>query len=323
MIVQPAAWRADLAQAVARVTRVSLADLLGSAGGNAEERQALVNRLRGGGTVAARVLEIRADGVSILELANARVAIRLSTSAAPGEQVLMTLADTISGETRAPEVTLSRSALFIAEIKKSVLNQIVNENIMAIPMSGKADSPHDLAHELQQAVRSSGLFYESHLRGWVEGQVALQELFSEPQARITSPIPQQSGESQSVSEPRPVVHPQLEPLVRQQLDTFEQQRIAWHGPLWPDQQADILIAREPNTAETPIARAWRVRLALNTPTLGKVEADIALTGRRLHVRLNGENAGLHALREGRTALEHALGAHDLEVHPIHIHGGAA
>ena len=54
-----------------------------------------------------------------------------------------------------------------------------------------------------------------------------------------------------------------------------------------------------------------------------IHADIALTGRRLNVRLNGENAGLQALREGRVALERALGAHDLEVHPIHVTAGAA
>jgi Flagellar hook-length control protein FliK len=115
-----------------------------------------------------------------------------------------------------------------------------------------------------------------------------------------------------------VVHPQLEPLVRQQLDTFEHQRIAWHGPLWPDQQAAIVITGEPQTAETQATRAWRVQLELHTPTLGKVSADIALNGRRLNLRVNGESTGLSALREGRAALEHALSAYDLDVNPIHI-----
>lgn len=41
----------------------------------------------------------------------------------------------------------------------------------------------DLAATLRQAVSSSGLFYESHLRQWVDGKLPLAQLQQEPQAR--------------------------------------------------------------------------------------------------------------------------------------------
>lgn len=368
MIVQPAAWRSELVQSVARVTRVSLVELLNSASGNAQDRQSLLNALRGNGTVAARVLETRADGVSVVELASARVALRLNTTPAPGEHILISLEDATGPATQVPEgipggtapapgrtkeivlnqsirelssvvpatagesapkalaraaeVTLSRTALLVNDIQKSSSNQVVTETSSTAPLAPHAASPKSLAHALQQTVRSSGLFYESHLRDWVDGRIALADLSAEPQARITPAAAQDAGAGHAATDARPVVHPQLEPLVRQQLDTFEQQRIAWHGPLWPGQQADIVISGEPPPADSQVPRTWRVQLALDTPTLGLVKADVALTGRTLSVRLNGAGAGVHALRDGRAALASALGAHDLEVNPIHIAGDA-
>jgi hypothetical protein len=366
MNVQPAAARADVVQAVARVARVahvSLADLLAGAGGDAAERQALARLLRERGNLAARVIETRADGATLLALGNTRVALRLQTRPAPGDTLLIGLDDTAAADTRsagaragepAPAahqkqntvlnqyvmirssanaalapgllaaagdepatsasstaaVSLSRSASFLNDIQKIVLNHIVTDDLAALPELGDTDSPQALARELQQAVRSSGLFYESHLRGWVEGSVALKHLHDEPQARV-APLPHGG-------EPREVVHPQLEPLVRQQLDTLEQQRIVWHGRLGPDQQAGLVITGEPQPADAQTPRAWRVQLALDTPALGKVTADIALSGRRLSVQVNGEDTSLRALREGRAALERALAAHDLDVHPIPV-----
>jgi hypothetical protein len=40
------------------------------------------------------------------------------------------------------------------------------------------------------------------------------------------------------------------------------------------------------------------------------------------VQLSGEDSNLGALREGRAALERALAAHQLEVHPIAVRSAA-
>lgn len=373
MIVQPAAWRSELVQAVAKVTRVSIVDLLNGAGQNAQDRQAVIAALRGNSTVSARVLETRADGVSVLQLATARVALRLNAPPPPGEPILIsfeaspealanapdtpggtgasdtqtlqkTLAGHVAGKAaaavladdvrmaganlsraaaQAPEVVLSRSARLINDIQKSTLNQTVIETPAVSPIAESSASPETLAHALQQTVRSSGLFYESHLKGWVDGRISLSELAAEPQAHIAAGPPHETQATAVKSDTHAVVHPQLEPLVRQQLDTFEQQRIAWHGPIWPNQQADLVITGDAQPADTQTPRTWRVQLALDTPTLGSIKAEVTLTGRLLNVHVNGTGNGVHALQRGREALEQALGAHDLQVQAVHISGDAS
>jgi Flagellar hook-length control protein FliK len=332
--VQPAAARAELVQAAARITRVSLADLLNSSSGNPREQRALADLMRAHGTISARVLETRADGVSVLELVNARVALRLAAPHAPGEILQLALDDSAPGAAPATvpmaAVKLSAPALLITDIQhndiqKIVLNQkVIQEAVTtpaSAPMTEATASPKVLAHALQHAVRHSGLFYESHLRGWVDGQVPLETLLEEPQARVAHTAGAHG--THETHEARAAVHPQLEPLVRQQLETFERQSIAWHGYLWPGQQAGIVISGEPHAAlqEGEAPRAWRVRLDLSTPALGPVAADIALAGRQLEVRLAGTGATAQTMREARATLARALGAHDLDVQPIRVAGG--
>ena len=45
-----------------------------------------------------------------------------------------------------------------------------------------------LAQMLQQSIMQSGLFYESHLAAWVQGQLSLQNLRAEPQNASLSPV---------------------------------------------------------------------------------------------------------------------------------------
>ncbi len=315
MIVQPAALRTDAIQALLPVTRISLSDLLGSPGANPDQRQALAALLRSHGAVAARVVEAQADGACVLELAAQRVTIRLAAAHAPGDSLWISLEQPTPAAAPAAEVTLSRSATLLQDIQKSVLNQLLIETNVAEPMAPSAAAPQALAHALQHAVRSSGLFYESHLAGWVNGRMALDDIRQEPQARVAET-------TATASEARETIHPRLEPLVRQQLDTLAHQSIVWRGTLWPGQQADMVIAGDPHTAADEASRAWRVHLDIKLPTLGPLAIDIALSGRRLDVRLQGEDSATPALRAGRAALALALGAHDLEVNPISVAAGA-
>ena len=382
MIIQPALARADLVQTVARVTRVSLADLLNSSGTNAKQQQALLALLRGNGTTTARVVETRADGASVLELGQTRIALRLASPHAAGDLIQISMEDPGAPSTAAkPEagmkpgaaalitdselpaersslrdaastltaqriagahaasalssaggnafasdalpataeahVKLSSSGKLIQGIINSHTNQIASEAKHAEPLAQSSAPPTELARALQHAVRSSGLFYESHLQGWVDGRIPLKEIIEEPQARIADTPAPRAGEV------REAVHPQLEHLVRQQLDTFERQAIAWQGFVWPDQQAEMMIAGEPeNTSNSEAPRAWRVHLDMTTPGLGPLKIDVALTGSRLDVRLQGETASGPRLRGASVELLNALSGHGLDVNPIHVAVGA-
>lgn len=299
-----------------RVTRISLADLLNGAGANPQQRHQLAELLRSNGTVAAHLLETRADGASVLELGTLRVTLKLAAAYAPGDVLWISLDDTAKATAVPTEVKLSRSAQLLQELQKPSTNQMVTEVEAAEPMTQPAAAPEVMARALQHAVRSSGLFYESHLAGWVSGRIALAEIREEPQAKIADSTATAAGEQ------RETVHPRLEHLVRQQLDTLERQSIAWRGFLWPQQEAEMVISGEPQMPGDDAARAWRVHLDMTLPTLGPLKIDLALSGRRLDVRLQSADAVVPTLREGRAALAHALRAHEIEVNPIHVAAGA-
>lgn len=267
---------------------------------------------------AARHLDTRADGAPIRERSAASGTTRLAGTSAAGAllpSVMNDAAEPLAQLSAEPGVKLSPLARLLHGILNSDINQTVTKTTTTEPLITKATSTPELAQTLKHAVRTSGLFYESHLQGWVDGRIPLKEIFEEPQARIADATPVRTGEA------REAVHPQLEHLVRQQLDTFERQTIAWRGFVWPDQQADIVIEGAPQPADKDAGeRTWRVHLKLDTPTLGPVAADIALVGRRLAVRLQGEAVAAPALRNASADLARALCAHDLDVNGIQVAG---
>lgn len=318
MIVQAAAARADLVPAVTQVTRISLDDLLTGGNGNARAQQALIDLLRSGGSAVARVVQTEAGGVSVLALAESQVRVRLAGVHAPGELLLLRMEEAIADHAPAATVTLSPSARLIQDLKNIQYNQILTEidpAIPATPMMPPDATPDVLAQALQQTLRKSGLFYESHLAGWVQGRVALADILDEPQARIADLTPvRQEGTPEKI-------HPQLEPLVRQQLDTLERQSIVWRGWLWPEQAAQLTITGDAPADETEAAsatRTWRVNLDMDTPNLGPLKVALALNGDHLDVRVGCAATAAARLRGASEQLAQALTARALQVQPIQV-----
>lgn len=315
MIVQAAAARADLVPAVTQVTRISLDDLLTGGNGNARAQQALIDLLRSGGSAVARVVQTEAGGVSVLALAESQVRVRLAGVHAPGELLLLRMEDAVADHAPAATVTLSPSARLIQDLKNIQYNQILTEIDPTTPMMPSDATPDALAQALQQTLRKSGLFYESHLAGWVQGRVALADILDEPQARIADLTPtRQDGAPEKI-------HPQLEPLVRQQLDTLERQSIVWRGWLWPEQAAQLTITGDApaDGAEAASAtRTWRVNLDMDTPNLGPLKVALALSGERLDVRVGCAATAAERLSDAREQLAQALTARALQVQPIQV-----
>lgn len=304
--------------ATAPVTYVSLSDLLGGEDGHAAERQSLIALLQKSGKLTARVVETRADGLSVLEFGPTRAALKLAGTPALGDLLTVMLAGAAEPEASA-KVSLSRPAALLHGLENNKLNHILTTDPTIEPLVDIHAAPRTLASALQHALRDSGLFYESHLRGWLDGHADLRDIRNEPQARLMEHASASAGDAGELLPPR------LEYLVRQQLDVLARNTIEWHGLAWPGQQASIAIhdetAHEPNEQAE---RNWRVRLELTVPTLGPVCADLRLAGNRLSVQLNGDAAATPALRHARADLAAALGALDsqgVSVAPIHIGQG--
>ena len=145
-----------------------------------------------------------------------------------------------------------------------------------------------LAKQVSAAVENSGLFYESHLQQWANGQRSTDQIAKEPQARF--------GQDQVISEKglNPAAVDQSVKLVTAQLAALDNNRIslALSGLLGHPVQIDI----EPDTEEASdqeeqnneeAARPWVARLKLDMAHLGELNVRVRMVGSQCDVQITG------------------------------------
>lgn len=145
-----------------------------------------------------------------------------------------------------------------------------------------------LARQVSAAVENSGLFYESHLQQWANGQRSTDQITKEPQARF--------GQDQVISEKglNPAAVDQSVKLVTAQLAALDNNRIslALSGLLGHPVQIDI----EPDTEEASdkeeqnneeAARPWVARLKLDMAHLGELNVRVRMVGSQCDVQITG------------------------------------
>ena len=158
-----------------------------------------------------------------------------------------------------------------------------------------------LAAALQTSVAQSGLFYESHLAAWTQGQRTLADIQREPQAQWRAPADGLAAEAP--------------PMLRLQLETLEARQFAWQGPAWPGQPVSITIAEQSaeerarqsaqdDPADQP---TWRTTLKLALPQLGGLQAELVACGDTISLSIAAPTAESAArLKSGLPALEERL-----------------
>ncbi len=145
-----------------------------------------------------------------------------------------------------------------------------------------------LAKQVSAAVENSGLFYESHLQQWANGQRSTDQIAREPQARF--------GQEQVISEKglNPSAVDQSVKLVTAQLAALDNNRIslALSGLLGHPVQIDIEPdheqagdQEEPNSEEP--ARPWVARLKLDMAHLGELNVRVRMVGSQCDVQITG------------------------------------
>jgi hypothetical protein len=145
-----------------------------------------------------------------------------------------------------------------------------------------------LAKQVSAAVENSGLFYESHLQQWANGQRSTDQIAKEPQARF--------GQDQVISEKglNPAAVDQSVKLVTAQLAALDNNRIslALSGLLGHPVQIDIEPdneqandQEEPNNEEA--ARPWVARLKLDMAHLGELNVRVRMVGSQCDVQITG------------------------------------
>lgn len=189
----------------------------------------------------------------------------------------------------------------------------------------------DFAAALRNAVTQSGLFYESHQAQWVSGELSLNSLMQEPQAKLPAiqtaalAVTQQLADAKPATDVaqasisnsvREAVHPLAAPMVNQQLDALDTRQIMWQGQVWPGQTMDWKIeednGRQVNDQED--APRWRTSLHLDLPGLGGITARLAIDTGGVRVEMaaaRGDSASL--LRGEVMQLAGAMEASGLKV----------
>ncbi|RCS58225.1 flagellar hook-length control protein FliK [Parvibium lacunae] len=216
---------------------------------------------------------------------------------------------------------------------------------LAIEQLGMGAGKH-IAPQLQQMIQQSGLFYESHLQEWANGQRPLQALLTEPQTLLTQRVASNvTTETTPTAAPNtistsnttvattlekstaetfsalpdqrlPMPNPALLPLVREQLQVLDTRGLLLQLQAWPQQAATLIIEEHPSgstTTETP-NKAWQMRLNMHLPQLGQVEANMTLVGDSLQFRWQIQDPDTQALLQSeQPSLNDALAAAGLHI----------
>ena len=164
-------------------------------------------------------------------------------------------------------------------------------------ISHRPNNPEIVAQQLKAAINTSGLFYESHLKAFVEGHRHINAIKQEPQNLL-----QQN----------------LQSLLPQQLQILEHQRISWHGEVWPNQRMDwdVYIDSERDNNQQHQGKGDVLTapvssdLTLHLPRLGKVSAKIRIQNGRMQIGISvGEQAALALMKANKPALINAITRH--------------
>ncbi|MBP0596983.1 flagellar hook-length control protein FliK [Herbaspirillum sp. LeCh32-8] len=209
--------------------------------------------------------------------------------------------------------TLSNAGKLIDSLlQASQQGNVANHVTSPAPLLPKAGLPAEqMASALQDAINHSGVFYESHVSAWAEGRLPTEELMKEPQAQVGR---QNAGDINLLSQNDPAQN-QLGQIINLQLNALEQQRLVWHGEVWPGQQMDWEINQEAPDGQAgqqdgeEALPTWHSVVKFNFAQLGEVSASIRLIGQQIHVQVKADNdIAAAALRSNTGSFADAMSA---------------
>jgi hypothetical protein len=207
----------------------------------------------------------------------------------------------MAGQT-ASQVDLSNPAQQLQRwLNSPMFQQQANALQAQAVVSHSPQKPQVLAQDLKHALDSSGLFYESHLKDAALGSRPWHQLLQEPQNKPNFMPPE---------------------MVAQQLQVLEQQRLAWHGEVWPGQSMQWEISERESSAQSaddPTLNAIQSNLKLELPQLGEVSVRITMVNGRFSIRVQPEQvAAFNSMQAKRSELALNLQSVGLSLESLQI-----
>jgi len=214
----------------------------------------------------------------------------------------------------AESISLSSGAKLLTQILQSVETNDPQANHIqgsqALLPSKPVDAKQmatELPSHLHQAVQLSGVFYESHLKEWVNGSRTLDQVKQEPQNQVLKNTHEETTTNQAQTQ-----------LIPAQLNAQENRQLLWRGELIPGQAFEWQIKDDtpkqssPNTP--PEEKTWLTSVKFNLPQLGQVHAVIQLVGNNAGFRITTQNAqSANLLMQNKDQLNLSLSASGTEM----------
>ena len=263
-------------------------------------------------------------GADVSDAVAKRVAAQTRLPISPERALIATGDATASSYTK-----LSSNATLLGQLIHAAQSSAA-ELPAPLPLNVASSGTAQVAQTLNQSLAQSGLFYESHLVEWAEGGRSLDALRLEPQNRLAvaphaapalkadamqmstmqmtnnasdTPLPQNANAASLMPEA-------LQPVVREQLDALDFQRVLWQGEVWPRQHAELEIREEARGSEqgqeSKDESVWHSTLNIDLPGLGPVTAHIMLSAEGAHINLRANATAIAALRANGAQFQAAM-----------------
>lgn len=248
--------------------------------------------------------------------AGTRQAQALYLSAATQGQAATALASDVSAPAE-----LSATGRLIAALRSEASEQGIGPALLGqVPISAKpGPAAPQLASALHDTLSFSGLFYESHVQQWANGERPLADLLREPQGRASTAGPATAITPAAAAAPGAVAElnaaranlldyfsTALPPatgggiatldaaatqMINLQLNTLEQQRVQWQGELSPGQKMQWEVSRDGGRHPREDATAaqqeqWQSTVRFAMPGLGDIAATVHLRGNRVQIQVS-------------------------------------
>ena len=302
--------------------------------------------VRPGQQVQAEILANLPNHRTLVRVAGELMKMELPVTVRPGDTLPMTF---LAEEPRLT-FALSRSAnssspVYISDTGKMLgmlAGKGVQPQVSSLPRSnivldGPPADTASLAARLRETLTFSGIFYESHLVQWSQGERSMKDILREPQGKSTGRgetggsaksarnqahrgvldallgtnenIPDETIAAENGAERKTPVEPEMLPILKEQMQTLHSGQFVWQGEVWPGQEMEWTVRERETESGEKQDRELETTLRLELPNLGEVSATLRLTGDglSLHMMAAGDNSAA-AMQSDRQGLADAMSA---------------
>lgn len=193
-------------------------------------------------------------------------------------------------------------SVFLQENAKAGIATTIQGASPILTEAAKTANGPELAGRLEHAITKSGIFYESHLKQWVNGNRSIADISKEPQAlhaqvNVLNASNSETSQGQRLAET-------LTTIVNTQLHTLDTGAVTWQGEVWPKQEMTWQVSKYAEgeaSIDDASERSWSTMIRLDLPNIGPVCARISLYKGTASIKLEVDDEASAVLMQHETS----------------------